>query len=166
MALPGRDIPVVSSLDALDELVRWRPGMYLRQGVAPGSSADPRIDDVTGIRLPGVPVARIDPEPWWPGPAIDWIARRVIMNATSSDQPDRRPWLLYGHFVGYGPHHEPLVTDIEPVAWIDHDVVDQARQHFTARYPSAGREHGHGDDLGRPSAEARVYPPSRRVTAT
>jgi hypothetical protein len=48
--------------------------------------------------------------------------------------PDRRPWVLTGEIVGNGPDHEPLVVDVEPIAWIGESALDQARRLYEDRF--------------------------------
>jgi Family of unknown function (DUF6098) len=81
-------------------------------------------------------------EPWWPGPAIDGVARRVCKYADlAAKDDDRKPWLLHGQVAGHGPDHEPLITDIEPLAWIGPQAVAQGLETYQQRF-----------DIGRSSA--------------
>lgn len=139
MLLTGRRLPIVPDLDALTELVRWRPGLFLRQSHGPDSDLEGHlsVDHESGLEMPGLSVTTITPEPWWTRPAVDWIARRVTKYAHLSDQPGRQAWLLSGRVVGHGPDHEPLVTDIEPVAWLDQTVVREAREHYRQSFDVA-----------------------------
>lgn len=133
-------MPVVRDLDALVELTRWRPGLYLRQSKGPDTDmaiGKVSVDHESGVQMPGLSVTTIDPEPWWTRSSADWLARRICKYANLSDVEGRHPWLLAGHVVGHGPDHEPLVTDVEPVAWLDSALVDEARQHYHAWFDVA-----------------------------
>jgi len=44
--------------------------------------------------------------------------------------------------VGYGPDHEPLLVDVEPVAWLDPVVVEESHRRYHDRF-----------DRGRDSSE-------------
>lgn len=144
MVMTGRQLPVVPDLDALAELVRLRPGLYLRQSVGPDDELpdNARVDVESGVRMPGLSVATIDPEPWWPRAAVDWIARRVCTYVEPVDVHGRHPWLLTGRAVGLGPLHEPLVVDVEPVAWLAPEVLDEARAHYRERFDVASTSVG------------------------
>jgi hypothetical protein len=37
-----------------------------------------------------------------------------------------RPWILRGRVQGRGPDNEPLVGEVEPVGWIDDQVINDA----------------------------------------
>lgn len=140
MLVAQRQMPVVPDLDALVELARWRPGLFLRQSLGPEvdmSTGKVSVDHESGVQMPGLSATTIDPEPWWTRSAEDWIARRICKYADLSDVEGRHPWLLAGHVVGYGPDHEPLVSDVEPVAWLDPALVDEAREHYHARFDVA-----------------------------
>lgn len=139
MVITGRQLPVVPDLAALVELVRLRPGLYLRQSEGPDAdlSGKTSVDYEARVHMPGLSVTTIDPEPWWPRPAIDWIARRVCKYADLADVQGRHPWLLTARPVGLGPDHEPLVVDVEPVAWLAPSIVDEARAHYHAAFDVA-----------------------------
>lgn len=139
MLVKGRGLPLVADLQALTDLVRCRPGLYLRQSQGPEADMDREgsLDYESGTEMPGLSVTNIDPEQWWPRPAIDWIARRVCKYADLSELEGRHAWLLHGRIVGRGPDHEPLVVDIEPVARLDDVVIQEARSHYAARFDVA-----------------------------
>ena len=139
MVIAGRQLPVVPDLAALVELVRLRPGLYLRQSQGPAADLTGKasVDHESGVSMPGLSVTTIDPEPWWPRSAADWIARRVCKYADLTDIEGRHPWLLTARPVGSGPDHEPLVVDVEPVAWLAPAVVDEARAHYHAAFTVA-----------------------------
>ncbi|NDL57578.1 DUF6098 family protein [Phytoactinopolyspora mesophila] len=130
--LRGRELPVVPDLHTLNELVRCRPGLFLRQSEGPEVDllSPTSRDYESGVEMPGLSVTTIAPEPWWPRPAIDWLARRICKYADLGLTEQRRPWLLQGRVVGRGPDHEPLVTDVQPVAWLDDTVIREARDRY------------------------------------
>ncbi len=121
MSRPGRDeLPVLDDLASVVQLVRRRPGLYLRYSDGPASDREhPRSRDYEAdVDLPGLSVTTIDPEPWWERPLEDWVARRICKYAELGEDADRFPWLLDGKQVGEGPDHEPVVELVEPVAAI------------------------------------------------
>lgn len=122
----------IGSLRELIDLVHRRPGLFIRYSEGPEADRDsPSTDYEADVDLPGWSVTPIDPEPWWTRPAIDWVARRVCKYADLADKdPDRRPWLLTGRVAGRGPDHEPLLADIEPVAWLSRATLDEALDHY------------------------------------
>jgi hypothetical protein len=70
----------------------------------------------------------------------DSIARRVCKYLDLAENaPDRRPWVLTGTVAGYGPDHEPLVTDVEAIAWIGERAVEQAHERYVRRF-NVGRD--------------------------
>ncbi len=140
---PG--VPTVDSLDELAALVSDRPDVFIRHSKGPDAdAAAPRSHDYEAdVELPGLSVTTVNPEPWWPRPAIDWIARRVCKYSELATEDDRRPWLLTGRRVGVGPDHEPLVVDVRPLAWIGPRALTEAlahyRRHFDVGRDSRGR---------------------------
>jgi hypothetical protein len=69
---------------------------------------------------------RIYVRDWWHRQPIDWIARRICRYLElAANAPDRCPRLLTGQVAGYGPDHEPPVVDIEPIAWVGRNAVEQ-----------------------------------------
>lgn len=52
----------------------------------------------------------------------------------AGNEPGRRPWILTGDIVGNGPDHEPLVAEVEPIAWIGPTALKQARQRYHDRF--------------------------------
>lgn len=134
----------IDRFDDLVELATGRPGLFVRYSEGPEADlGGPSTDYESGVELPGWSVTTIDPEPWWPRPPADWIARRVCKYADLADKsPERRPWVLAGRVVGHGPDHEPLVIDVQPLAWIGRPVLDEARARYEAAF-----------DVGRDSAD-------------
>src|SRR5215218_229520 len=107
--------PVLRSLAEVVDVVGAHDVMYLRYSEGPeedldggGSSRDYEAD----VELPGLSVTVVSPEPWWPRPVEDWVARRLCKYAELGEEEDRYPWLLTGQVVGNGPDHEPLVDQV------------------------------------------------------
>lgn len=137
---PGR-VETIDDLDELTDLVSGDTRIYIRYSGGPDSDAEhDSMDYEAGVTLPGLPVTNLWPEPWWPREPIDWIARRVCKYLDLAENaPDRRPWVLTGKVAGYGPDHEPLVTDVEPIAWIGERAVKQAHERYLQRF-EVGRD--------------------------
>lgn len=110
---------IIDDLDELADVVAREPAVFVRYSCGPRRDAlHASRDYEAGVDLPGLSVTPLTPEPWWTRPAVDWIARRVCKYMDQADgAPDRRPWVLTGEVVGNGPDHEPLVVDVEPIAW-------------------------------------------------
>lgn len=125
---------MVADLDELAALVDDHPEVFVRYSRGPDDdAAHPSRDYEAGLEMPGLSVTPLRPEPWWTKPAIEWIARRVCKYMDLADsKPDRRPWVLTGKVVGYGPDHEPLVGEVQPLAWISADALEQARHCYRA----------------------------------
>jgi hypothetical protein len=67
---------------------------------------------------------RICVRDWWHRQPIDWIARTICRYLElAANAPDRCPWLLTDSRLR--PGHEPLVVDIEPIAWVGRNAVEQ-----------------------------------------
>jgi hypothetical protein len=132
------------TIDDFDELVAVVadvPNAFIRYSNGPETDAKgPSVDYEARAQLPGWSVTNLHPEPWWPHAAADWVARRVCKYAELADKdPDRRPWILTGRVVGNGPDHEPLVVDIEPLAWVGDDAVAEATRRYRERF-DVGRD--------------------------
>lgn len=129
-------MPVVDHFDELSRLVDRGDVLYLRYSKGPAADAQdgPSRDYESGVDLPGLSVTTLSPEPWWNRPASDWVARRVCKYAELGEENGRRPWVLTGRVVGYGPDHEPLLVDVEPVAWLDPVVVEESHRRYHERF--------------------------------
>jgi hypothetical protein len=87
----------------------------------------PSRDYEAGVDLPGLPVTSLRLEAWWSRDPSSWIARRVCKYLALIDSdPRRRTWILTGTLVGRGSDHEPLLTDITPIAWLSDQVISDA----------------------------------------
>lgn len=134
----------IEELDELAAVVAHEPAAFVRYSHGPEHDARQASRDYeAGLDMPGLSVTPLTPEPWWTRPAVDWIARRVCKYMDLADHaPDRRPWILTGDVVGNGPDHEPLVSSVEPIAWIGERALRQARECYRDRF-----------DVGRSSAD-------------
>ncbi|MFI6600198.1 DUF6098 family protein [Nonomuraea sp. NPDC050536] len=141
MAASQHRMRTLRSLDELADLVKARPGLHLRYSQGPRHDTGRASSDYeSGLELPGLSVTVLDPERWWTRPCEDWLARQVCKYADLGEGPDgRRPWVLTGRVVARGPDHEPLMVDVLPVAWLDEQVVRQARQRYHERF-EVGRD--------------------------
>lgn len=136
-------LPVLESLDDVLRAVRDHPGLFVRYSSGPDADRrdGPSRDYEAGLDLPGWSVTTLEPEPWWPGPVADWVARRLCKyDELGAD--DRFPWLLTGRVVGRGPDHEPLVAEPVPVARVGRRALAEARRRYEDRF-----------DVGRGSAD-------------
>ncbi|MDQ4085722.1 MAG: DUF6098 family protein [Actinomycetota bacterium] len=136
-------LPVIDDFDELVRLVTEREHLYVRYSKGPAHDGDgPSHDYESGVDMPGLSVTPIAPEPWWPRPAEDWIARRLCKYEELGQEQDRFPWLLFGHVAGYGPDHEPLLVDVEPVARVGPKALSRARQLYDERFTVAQDSRG------------------------
>jgi len=125
---------VVDSLDAIVDLVRRHPRVFLRYSPGPAADRQEQSHDYeSGLDLPGLSVTVLTPEPWWTRPVVDWVARRVCKYDELLDE-SRYPWLLTGRVVGSGPDHEPLIRMAEPLARIGAEAVSEARRLYQERF--------------------------------
>jgi hypothetical protein len=124
------------SLGEVVDVVRAHDTMYLRYSQGPeedlsgGSSRDYEAD----VDLPGLSVTVATPEPWWPRPIEEWVARRLCKYADLGTAASRIPWLLTGRPVGNGPDHEPLVDQVRPVARVGDEAIREAVRLYHERF--------------------------------
>lgn len=128
-------LPLLEDWNELARLVLERPTLYLRYSKGPRvDAANGRSRDYeAGVEMPGLSVTTIAPEPWWPRPADDWIARRLCKYAELEDA-ERFPWLTEGRLVGFGPDHEPLIAVTEPVARIGRRLIEEGARRYADRF--------------------------------
>jgi hypothetical protein len=138
---PPCELPVIGSLGELVEFIGRRDGVLLRYSKGPWHDAESGVsrDYEADVALPGLSATPVTPEPWWPRPPEDWIARRVCKYAELGEEEDRYPWLLTGEVAGWGPDHEPLVVEVRPLARIGRQALDEARVLYHERF-DVGRD--------------------------
>ena len=125
-------LPVLRSLKELAELVERDERLFVRWSRGPEADLEETAvstDDLTGVSMPGLSANPLDVEPWWQDRSTElWVARRLhdYSHLPREKGPGVRPWVLVGRVAGRGPDNEPLVRDVEPVGWIDEDVIGQA----------------------------------------
>ncbi|WP_280425170.1 DUF6098 family protein [Nocardia carnea] len=126
----------IGHFDELCALVADRDEViYLRYSHGPARDAEgPSHDFEADVDLPGLSVTVVTPEPWWPRPARDWIARRLCKYAELGEERDRFPWLLTGRVAGFGPDHEPLIADPIALAPVSMGVVEEALRIYNERF--------------------------------
>ncbi|MEV2253189.1 DUF6098 family protein [Streptomyces sp. NPDC050147] len=128
------DLPVLHTLGELARLVEERhQGLYVRWSRGPATDLGKVMsrDDLTGMRMPGLSANPLDVEPWWEDRPVElWVARRLhdYSHLPREKGPGVRPWVLLGHECARGPDNEPLVDDVEPLAWIDAKMIAEARE--------------------------------------
>jgi low affinity Fe/Cu permease len=129
------DLPIVTSLQEIVDVLGGNETVYLRYSKGPDRDAesDGSRDYESHVEMPGFSVSAIAPETWWPRPPEEWIARRIRQYAELCDD-ERFPWLLTGRQVGSGPDHEPLLTDIRPLARLDRAVLQEAADVYRNRF--------------------------------
>jgi hypothetical protein len=116
-------------------LVDLHGTLFLRYSKGPNADRSTRSRDYEAdVPLPGLSVSVVSPEPWWPRPTEDWVARRLCQYAELGDDPERFPWLLTGRIVGNGPDHEPLVDQIRPVARVARTALQEAVHVYGRRF--------------------------------
>ncbi len=126
----------LGSLSELVELIRARPGLHVRY--SEGHDADQEtgsIDTESGLRLPGLSVNPLDAESWWTRPLDDWVARQLCQYRHLADSDHGRyAWVLTGTVAGRGPDCEPLLTEVEPVARLSDELLDEAESRYHERF--------------------------------
>jgi hypothetical protein len=129
-------LAVLGSLSQVVDEVRAHETVYLRYSEGPEEDLIRRSsrDYEADVELPGQSVTVASPEPWWPGPAEDWVARRLCKYAELGAARGRFAWLLTGRIVGNCPDHEPLVDQVRPLGRISDDAVHEAVRVYRQRF--------------------------------
>ncbi|GAB3434732.1 DUF6098 family protein [Flindersiella endophytica] len=142
-ARTGDQLAAVASLQELSVLVAETPGLFVRYSKGPDHDLErTSVDYESGLELPGLSVNRLDAEAWWTRSIRDWLARQLCQYLHLSDRgADHHGWILRGRVVGRGPDDEPLVVDVEPVAYLHDDLLEEAYAWYQQRF-----------DVGRSSA--------------
>lgn len=135
----------IDHLAQLSAVVRASPGLHIRYSEGPEADASRNsIDTESGLELPGLSVNPLDAETWWTRPLEDWLARQLSQYRHLAEKdPERIAWVLRGEVCGRGPDCEPLLRDVEPVAVISEETLDEARARYEQNF-AAGR--GPADD--------------------
>ncbi|MBQ0863542.1 DUF6098 family protein [Streptomyces smyrnaeus] len=128
---PTAAMPVFTTLDAVTDLVAGRRSLYVRWSRGPSVDLQraSSMDDLTGVRMPGLSASPLDVEGWWGDrPTRVWVARRLYDYSHLPRVKDSRtrPWVLRGQEMGRGPDNEPLVRAVRPLGWIHHRVIAEA----------------------------------------
>jgi hypothetical protein len=138
----------VASLAEVVELVDAYGTLFLRYSKGPEADrTGPSRDYEADVKMPGLSVTVVSPEPWWRRPVEDWVARRLCKYAELGEEEDRFPWLLTGCVVGNGPDHEPLVNEVQPVARVATAALEEALSVYDERF-----------DVGQSSVGAATQP--------
>ena len=123
----------LARLGELVELCMVGPELYLRYSHGPEADAShPSTDHESGLLMPGHSANPLAPPRWWTLPLDDWLARRVCQYLRETNE-GARPWVLHGRVVDFGPDNEPLLVDINPVAWLDVRLIAEAHERYNQR---------------------------------
>jgi hypothetical protein len=122
------DLAELGCLADVVDVVLEHGTLYLRYSTGPEEDLRHRSsrDYEADVELPGLSVTVASPEPWWPRPVEDWVARRLCKYADLGAANGRFPWLLTGRVVGNGPDHEPLVDQVRPIARVSDGALREA----------------------------------------
>ncbi|MEU5098285.1 DUF6098 family protein [Streptomyces sp. NPDC020996] len=125
------ELPVLRDLREPARLVDSTPHLYVRWSHGPEADENHREsrDALTGVRMSGLSANPLDVEPWWEDRPVElWVARRLYDYSHLPREKGEgvRPWVLRGRVEGRGPDNEPLVTNVEPVGWVDETVIREA----------------------------------------
>ena len=136
------DIPRLSGLADVVALVRERPDAHVRYSRDPRTEAGRGSTDTeSGLELPGLSVNPLGAEGSWSRPLDDWIARQLCQYrhlAEEDDDEEREAWVVAGREVGRGSDCEPLLADVEVLAVVGEDALDEAEARYRAVF-DAGR---------------------------
>lgn len=134
-------MPTLERLEELSGLVGHGPTVYLRYSPGPVSdAAHPSTDHESGLLMPGLSVNPLQPPGWWSLPVEDWLARAVCQYLRELRE-DARPWVLSGTVIDFGPDNEPLLDEIQPIAWLSGGLVREAHQRYHARLEAGQATH-------------------------
>ncbi|GAA4992919.1 DUF6098 family protein [Actinopolymorpha pittospori] len=127
---------VLDSPEKLADLVSDQPGHFVRFSDGPDSDASAdSVDYESRLPLPGLSVNILDPPRWWIRPLPDWLARQICQYLHLTDRSDsHRGWVLTGTMTGRGPDDEPLLSDVEPVAWLGAPLITAAQARYEDRF--------------------------------
>lgn len=139
----GTKMAVIGSLDELTGLLASRRNLYVRWSLGPQADlVQPSSrDELTGVELPGLSANPLDIEDWWGDRSLrTWAARRLYDYSHLPHIKGHRvkPWLLHGAEAGRGPDNEPLVRDVQPLGWVDDEVISEALEEVRQQQGSWG----------------------------
>ncbi|MFC9220117.1 DUF6098 family protein [Streptomyces hygroscopicus] len=154
--MAGQRLPTYTTLDQLVELIEEGPAVFVRWSRGPQADLEGSPvsrDGLTGMEMPGLSANPLVFEEWAKDlPTALWVARRLCdyIHLRDDDQgpDDVHPWVLKGEEIGRGPDNEPLVRDVEPVAWIADSVIAEAER-------MVARQRGAWGPLHRPTRFTR-----------
>ncbi|SDC31727.1 DUF6098 family protein [Actinokineospora iranica] len=135
------DLPTLGTLAELMELTRLTVPLYLRY--SPGPIADlahPSVDHESGLTMPGHSANPLAVPHWWTLPEEDWLARRICQYLREVHE-GARPWVLTGDVADFGPDNEPLLVDVQPLAWVGRGLVTEALERYHTRFDSGRALH-------------------------
>jgi hypothetical protein len=134
-------MPTLERLAELVSLIGGGVPLHLRYSPGPAEDmSHPSTDHESGLVMPGLSANPLDPPGWWTLPAEDWVARAVCQYLRELDE-GARPWVLTGRVVDTGPDNEPLLVDIQPVAWLSGELIHEARRHYQERLNAGQATH-------------------------
>jgi Family of unknown function (DUF6098) len=128
--------PTLGSIDELLALLQAEPNLYVRY--SEGYETDRgrgSLDAESGLKLPGISVNPLRPEPWWTRPLRDWLARQLCQYMhLKHENPNRHAWIARGNCVARGPDCEPLLAEVEEVARLDDELLAEAQRIYEERF--------------------------------
>jgi hypothetical protein len=139
MTDPG--MPELTKLDQLVELMELDLRLFLRYSPGPAAdAAHPSVDHESGLTMPGHSANPLSPPEWWTLPPQDWIARSICQYLRELSEGSR-PWVLTGDVTDFGPDNEPLLVNVQPVAWLGRELLDEARSRYSERMNAGKATH-------------------------
>jgi hypothetical protein len=122
----------VMTLAEIVALQRRHGALHVRFSAGPDADARSGArHSESGYTLPGLPAWPLRAEPWWPVGQAVWIARQLVQNSYQLTT-QTRAWLLVGELVGRGADCEPLLADIQPVAFVAGTAIQEAQGIYAA----------------------------------
>ncbi len=116
------------TVEQLAAMIETNPDDNLYVRYSRGPAADARSgycsrNHQTGEMLPGLSVNNLACPDYWPvnGRTVrGWVEMQIRDYSYLLYQGGQgtRAWVLRGREIGRGSDNEPLVTDVEPVAWL------------------------------------------------
>ena len=132
----GFPLPEVRNLDDIDRLITRHVRAYVRFSAGPEADRQQiSFDHESGAVLPGISVNALHAESWWKRPRTEWIARQICQHADIADHDTERfAWVLTGNEIGRGPHCEPLMTHVRPLARLHRSALAEARSVYDSQF--------------------------------